>query len=424
MAKRVFQTIRGMKDVIPSEQKYWDHIKEVFVKEVSNAGFERIITPVVEDAELFQRSVGEETDIVSKEMYTFKDKGGDLISLRPEGTAPVVRAYIEHGMNILPQPVKLFYIEPMFRYERPQAGRLRQHFQAGCEVLGEMDPIVDAELIVLAYRIFERINLSGLVVQINNIGCRDCRPKYIEEFLKFFKSNKSKFCKECNKRIKKNPLRILDCKEESCQKTLEGAPQILDFLCPGCHNHFKSVLELLDSLEIPYDLNPHLVRGLDYYTKTVFEIWTAKNGAQSSVCGGGRYDNLIELLGGKPTPAAGFAFGIERMIDVLEEQDIKFANYPKIQVFVAHLGDEAKIEALKLIDECRKADIPVVGALTKDTLKSQMRLADKMKTLITVIIGEQEVTEGTVILKQMDGGVQETLPRKDAIEELKKRLPK
>jgi len=422
MKTKLIQKIRGTYDILPTEQKYWRFIKEKAISVLEKAGFGRIDFPIFEDAFLFSRSVGEETDIVEKEMYIFRDRGDDILALRPEGTASVVRAYIENGMQSWTQPVKLYYEGPMFRYERPQAGRFRQFYQIGFEAIGDIDPTIDVEVISLTYDLCLSLGLKNLIIQINSIGCSRCRPRFTQDLINFVSDKKGAFCADCLKRMEKNPLRILDCKNPSCQKALSESPSILDSLCRECHDHFMKVLEYLDDLEIPYNLNTHLVRGLDYYTKTVFEIWTEKEGAQNAVAGGGRYDDLVELLGGKKTPAAGCAFGVERLVAELKNQQVEIPEEKPVKVFVAALGEEAKHEALKIINKCRRAGIGAVGDLSKETLKSQLKIADKLKVPITLILGQKELLDKTIILRQMEERVQEAIKESKIISELKKRL--
>lgn len=422
MAKiKPLQRVRGTYDVLPAEQKYWRFVEEKILRNLENAAFERIDLPIFEDAFLFSRSIGESTDIIEKEMYLFRDRGDNILALRPEGTASVVRAYIEHGMHTWTSPVKLYYAGPMFRYERPQAGRWRQFYQIGFEVLGEIDPLIDAEILALTYNICSELGLGQLIIQINSIGCRRCRPKFITKLVDYVSERQELFCIDCLRRIKNNPLRVLDCKNSSCQKALEEIPSILDSLCSSCHDHFKRVLEYLDELELPYNLNTRLVRGLDYYTKTVFELWS-ESGGQSALAGGGRYDDLVELLGGKDTPACGCAFGIERLIEELQAQNITIPEKPLAEVFVACLGEETKIPALKIINQCRKAGIATAGNLTKTTLKAQLKIADKLQVPLTLILGQKELIDGTVIVRHMEEGVQETIEVKGLVKEIKKRL--
>jgi histidyl-tRNA synthetase len=421
---KTVQKVRGTYDVLPLEQKYWQKVKNTSFSYLEGAGFERIDLPIFEDVYLFSRSVGETTDIIDKEMYVFRDRGDDILALRPEFTAPVVRAYIENGMKSLSQPVKLYYSGPVFRYDRPQAGRYRQFHQIGFEVLGEIDSIVDAEIISLTFRICQDLGLKNLIIQINSIGCARCRPKFISELVEYISKRREQFCEDCLKRIEKNPLRVLDCKDPRCQKALENIPSILDNLCKECHDHFTSVLEYLDELSIPYNLNTKLVRGLDYYTKTVFEVWNNEEGSQSSLGGGGRYDDLSSLLGGKKTPACGCAFGTDRLILEIKKQGIKILPKNPIQVFIAYLGDKAKIKSMKIIDECREAGIGAVGSLSPKTLKSQLNKADRLGVPLTLIIGEKEMIDGTVLIRHMEEGAQEVIDADKVVKELKKRLPK
>ena len=316
------QALRGMRDILPKEWEYWNYFFEKAERMAKNYGYNRIETPIVEETSLFIHSTGEDTDIVEKEMYKFITKGGDNVSLRPEGTPGIVRAYIENGMSSLPHPVKMYYSGQMFRYERPQAGRYRQFHHFGFEAIGDGFPILDVQIIQLSWKILESLGLGGLSVQINSIGCADCRKSYRKLLIDYYKAKKNKLCQDCKRRFEKNPLRLLDCKEDKCIRIAAFAPQMIDNLCAECHSHFKSVLEYLDEIELPYTLNPHLVRGLDYYTRTVFEIWPEKGEmAGITLAGGGRYDGLVEFLGGESVPAIGAAIGIERVIEELKIQE-------------------------------------------------------------------------------------------------------
>ncbi|HJZ13344.1 MAG TPA: histidine--tRNA ligase, partial [Acidobacteriota bacterium] len=329
-------------------------------------GFERIDTPAIESSDLYALSAGETTDVVEKQMYTFKSRGGDPLTLRPEGTISVMRSFLEHGMQQLPQPVKLYYMAPMFRYEQPQAGRYRQHHQAGFEVLGDQDPIYDAQVIYVCLLAGEELGLKNLSVEINSIGCSKCRPAYRSQLLRYYRSRTAKLCKDCKRRMKKNPLRLLDCKEEKCQQMHVNAPNLIDHLCQECHDHFKLVLEYLDETSIPYVLNSHLVRGFDYYTKTVFEVFLedehVEGGSEKShqrsklaLGGGGRYDNLAKALGGKDVPAVGGSLGMERIIGVMKKQDVKVPTLFKPEVFLIQLGALSKKKSLRLFEDLRKA---------------------------------------------------------------------
>ena len=350
----MYQAPRGTTDILPKEQAYWRYIEQKMVDVCKLYGYERIDTPAFEDTGLFARSIGEESDIVKKEMYTFEDRGGNKVTLRPEGTAPVCRAYIEHGLHNLPQPVKLYYFAAIFRYERPQAGRYRQHYQFGYEAIGDGDPTLDAEVIDMAWQFFQSLNLQHLSLQLNSIGCKQCRPAYLTALKDYYADCTADLCPDCKTRLKRNPLRLLDCKKPSCQQVANSAPRSVDHLCPECDTHFNQLQKYLGLLGLPFEINHRLVRGLDYYTKTVFEIQPEAEGAQSTLGGGGRYDDLIEELGGKPTPAIGFAAGIERIILNLKKQNIPVPLLPRPQVFIAFIGDEARDEAIKLAATLRR----------------------------------------------------------------------
>jgi histidyl-tRNA synthetase len=367
-------------------------------------------TPVFEDAQIFTKTVAGGTDIVDKEMYIFEDKSGQELALRAEGTAPVCRAYLEHGLFNLPQPVKLYYIGPAFRYERPQSGRYRQHHQFGFEALGEADPALDVEVIEMARQFFSSLGLSQFSVHLNSIGCKLCRPGYLEVLRQHYSGYTDRLCPDCKARLVKNPLRLLDCKKISCQEIAKTAPKIPDYLCPECQLHFQSVQKYLGAMSIPFQLNPRLVRGLDYYTRTVFEVEPQEKGGQSTLGGGGRYDNLIEELGGKPTPAVGFAAGLERIILNLKEQKLDIPALPKPDAFIAYLEEEAKIEAMKIASELRKAGIAVIMATGDKSLRGQMRQANSLGIAYALILGEQEISKRNVMLRDMRSGEQKTIP--------------
>jgi len=354
--------------------------------------------------------MGEGTDIAEKEMYTFEDRGGSLVTLRPEGTAPVCRAYLEHGLKNLPQPVRLYYIASIFRYERPQAGRYRQHYQFGYEAIGDDDPALDAEVIDMAWQFFQSLNLHHLSLHLNSIGCKQCRPEYLAALKNYYANYAHDLCPDCKIRLRRNPLRLLDCKKPLCQQIANSAPRSIDYLCPQCETHFNRLKQYLELLRLPFIVNHCLVRGLDYYTKTVFEIQPEAEGAQSTLGGGGRYDNLIEELGGKPTPALGFAAGIERIILNLKKQNVPIPPLPRPQVFIAYIGDEARDESIKLADILRKNGIGVIKALGSKSLKAQLRQANALGVDYAVIIGEQEIKSGTVILRDMINAQQKTIP--------------
>ena len=406
----LYQAPRGTSDILPKEQAYWRYVEQKAVNVCQLYGYQRIDVPAFEDTRLFSRTVGEGTDIVEKEMYTFEDRGGNKITLLPEGTAPICRAYIEHGLHNLPQPVKLYYITSVFRYERPQAGRYRQHHQFGCEAIGDDDPALDAEVISIAWQFFVSLGLSDFSLQINSIGCKKCRPGYLTILTAYYANRTDELCPECKTRLKRNPLRLLDCKKPSCQQAANSAPRSIDHLCPECGEHFNQLRRYLGLLEIPYEVNHRLVRGLDYYTRTVFEVQPEEEKAQSTLSGGGRYDDLIEELGGKPTPALGFACGIERIIFNLKKQNVTIPPLPRPQVFIAHLGDEARDEALKLASTLRQAGIGVIEAIGSRSLKAQLRQANALNIGQAVIIVEDEVRTGTVTLRDMTTSQQKTIP--------------
>lgn len=405
----MYKAPRGTADILPEEQGYWRFAEHRAVSLCRLYGYQRLDTPAFEDAQLFTRSIGEGTDIVTKEMYTFKDRSDNILALRPEGTAPVCRAYLEHGMDNLPQPVKLYYLAAIFRYERPQAGRYRQHYQFGFEAIGDGDPALDAEVVEMAWRFFELLNISGLYLYLNSIGCKACRPRYLENLKSYYSDQLSGLCPDCKSRFEKNPLRLLDCKKASCNVVAEAAPKSIDFLCRECLAHFEAVVGYLEALKLPFELNHRLVRGLDYYTKTVFEVQPPGEGAQSALGGGGRYDDLIQELGGKATPAIGFAAGMERIVLNLKKQKVAVPDLTAPPVFIAHLGNEAKLEAMKLASTLRKDGIAAVMATGDRSLKGQLRQANSLGSNYAAIIGEDEVKGGTVTLRNMVTGEQKTV---------------
>jgi len=405
----LYRAPRGTSDILPKEQAYWRYIEQKVVNACQLYSYERIDAPAFEDTQLFSRSVGEDTDIVEKQMYTFQDRGGNKITLRPEGTAPVCRAYLEHGLHNLPQPVKLYYIASIFRYERPQAGRYRQHYQFGYEAIGDDDPTLDAEVIDMAWQFFLSLNLHHLSLQLNSIGCKKCRPGYLAVLKDYYANYTHDLCSDCKTRLNRNPLRLLDCKQSLCQQIASSAPRSIDHLCQQCDEHFNRLKRYLALLDLPFVINHCLVRGLDYYTRTVFEVQPEAGGAQTTLGGGGRYDDLIEELGGKPTPAIGFAAGIERIILNLKKQDVSVPPLPRPQVFIAHIGDETKDEAMKLAATLRKNGIGVIKALGNKSLKAQLRQANNLGAHYAVIIGDQEIKTGTVILRDMTTAQQKTI---------------
>jgi histidyl-tRNA synthetase len=414
-----FQAPKGVHDILPKDHEYYTFIKKVVRHRCRQAGFRRITTPIFESTDVFARSIGDTSDIVSKEMYTFEDKKGRSLTLKPEGTAGVVRSYIQSGMSSWPQPVELYYIEPHFRYDRPQKGRYRQFWQFGYEVIGESDPAIDAQIIYLSQKILDDLGISQLfTVQLNSIGCPACRPTYLQTLKDYYYGKERSLCSNCKGRLEKNPLRLLDCKEEDCQILAQIAPKLSDYLCEECKEYDSHVKEFLDEMNIEYVENPSLVRGLDYYTKTVFEFWDRTDGAQNAIGGGGRYDGLVELMGGQPTPAIGFAAGMERIIANMKREKIRVPQKDDLHVFVAQLGQEAKKKCLPLIMDLRDAGIKTMGALGKGSIKTQLRLADKFEVPYTVIIGLTEVREGTAIIRDMKVGSQKTVAIEDVVDEI------
>ena len=424
--KPKFQSPTGMHDILPPEQKYFQKIYEVSENIANFYQFQKIETPILEETELFSKGIGFSTDIVGKQMFSLRTKGGDYLTLRPEGTAPVVRAYIEHGMFNLPQPVKLWYFGPNFRYEKPQAGRYRQFWQFGFEVFGEESPVIDAQIIQIFYNILRELKLKNLIIDINSIGDNQCRPYYKKLLVSYFRSRESSLCADCRRRLRENPLRILDCQEEKCQRIISQAPQMIDHLCENCHSHFKEVLEFLDEIELPYHLNPYLVRGLDYYTKTVFEIYEESEEGRvlGALTGGGRYDALVKLLGGKDTPAVGASTGIERMIAAMKTKAVRLPQESRPKIYLAQLGALAKRKSLRLLEDFRAAKIQVSESFGRDSLKAQLARADKIEVKYTLILGQREALEGTIIIRDMETGSQETIKTEKVVKEIKKKLKK
>lgn len=421
-----------MHDILPEDEKYFRKIVEVAESILHFYGFGKIDTPILEQTDLFAKGTGQSTDIVQKQMFSLKTRGEDYLTLRPEFTPGIVRSYIEHGMTALPQPIKVYSYGPVFRYENPQAGRFRQFNQLDIEVIGEKSAVKDAQLIQIFYNIIKELKIKNVIVEINSIGDSQCRPYYKKLLTNYLKSRDHSLCGDCRRRMKENPLRFLDCKEEKCQPVKAQAPQILDHLCEECRNHFKEVLEFLDEIEVPYRLNPYLVRGLDYYTKTVFEIFQeqenkTENDSPIALVGGGRYDGLAKLLGGKDTPACGGAMGVERVIGLLKVEDQKKQKEePEIEeeIFLAQLGDLAKRKSLKLLEDFRKARIGIAESFGRDSLKAQLGKANNMKAKFTLILGQKEALEGTVIVKDMASGKQETIKMEKAVEEVRKKIRK
>lgn len=413
---------RGTGDVLPGEVFKWRYLEDTIRSICREYNYEEIRTPIFEHTELFERGVGDTTDIVEKEMYTFRDRGDRSITLRPEGTAPAVRAYLENKLYAGPQPVKLFYTGPMFRYDRPQSGRYRQFHQFGVEVFGSHDPAVDAEVMAMAMDIYSRLGLQGLELHINSVGCPNCRPLLRDKLQEFFRPALPELCPNCQGRYQRNPMRILDCKGTRCGELGQDAPTTLDCLCGECSGHFEAVKEYLDLLSIPYIINRRLVRGLDYYTHTAFEIMARDIGAQSSVGGGGRYNGLIEACGGPPTPGIGYALGLERIILAMERQGLNFPQPRGTDVFVVTADREAEKEAFKILFALRKSGINADKDYMERSLKAQMKFAGKVNPRFTLILGSNELARGTAGVKDMTSGVQEEMPLSDLIGKLKATL--
>ena len=409
MAKGLFQSPKGVRDILPAEQVYWRRVEDAIRKIVDLYGYERLDLPVFEETALFQRGVGEATDIVEKEMYTFQDKGENSMTLRPEFTAGVMRAYIQNNMDQWPKPAKLYSVGPVFRYERPQAGRFRQFSQFNVEALGEADPALDFEIMSLAYSLYDELGFENLSFQINSIGCPQCRPQFLARLTEYYQARHADICTDCQTRLGKNPLRLLDCKQAQCQPIIHDAPQITDCLCDECRDHFAALRGYLDDAGRPYTLNPLMVRGLDYYTKTVFEVWAQGIGAQNAVCGGGRYDGLAEILGGNPMPGIGFAAGIDRIVMTLMAQDHLKLDRPAPTAFFVTQGQGTKAQAVRLMSELRAAGVAAMMAFGDRSLKAQFKEADKRGAVYTVVLGEDEMASSSVTLRRMDGGDQETV---------------
>jgi histidyl-tRNA synthetase len=423
----LLQPPRGMRDILPKDQPYWQQVRRVSEKAAADFGYRRIDLPLVEFTNLFTRGIGTGTDVVEKEMYSFTTKGGEKVSLRPEFTAGIARSYIQNGMQVEPKPVKLFYFGPCYRYDRPQEGRFREFFQFGCEAFGEQDAIVDAQMVQMAWRIVFQLGIKNVTVHINSIGCPVCRKQYRNLLVSYFQSKRQKLCIDCKKRLETNPLRILDCKEDKCTMVSQNSPQSVDHLCEECRSHFKDLLEYLDELDIPFEIDPNLVRGLDYYTKTVFELFAGPVGEgvkKNALGGGGRYDGLVKLLGGEDTPAVGFAIGLDRIAAEMKKTGAKAYQAPKPKVFLAQLGSFAKRKSLRMFESLERAGVVVAESFGRGSLKSQLKIADRLGVELTLILGQKEAIDGTVILKEMASGTQEVVTAAKIVDEVKKRLKK
>ncbi len=424
--KKSLATPRGMRDILPEEFLYYDYILKTARKLFEYYGYYRIETPILEKAELFIRTSGKESEVVHKEMYTLRTKDkGEVLALRPEGTAPVIRAYIENALFNKPQPVKLYYFGPYFRHEKPQFGRYREFYQLGIEAIGDPDPALDTQVIFLTYLLLGQLGLDKkrIFFKLNSIGCKECRRSYIRELKKYYKKNYSKICSDCRRRLKTNPLRVLDCKKEQCQEIKEGAPNILDYLCEECKSHFKRLLENLDALNIPYILDKTVVRGLDYYTRTVFEVFLEGEKENLALGGGGRYDLLSKSLKGPDKPGVGVALGVERLIETLKKNKIKL-QLPQPDVFLVQMGDEAKRVGFQLLEKLRQEGIKIAENIGKNSLRAQLKNADRLNTPFVLILGQEEVLNGMIILKDMRSGLQETFAIDKIIKVLKERLKK
>jgi histidyl-tRNA synthetase len=402
----ITKKIKGTEDVLPKDSYRWQFVEDVMRKESAAYGFKEIRTPVFEHTELFARGVGQTTDVVQKEMYTFDTKGGESVTLRPEGTAGAARAVLEHGLVNDSLPIKASYFVSCYRYEKPQAGRLREFHQFGLECYGTHSPVADAELICAAQSIFDRLGIKQLRLEINSIGCPTCRAEYHKALKEYFYGYKDELCETCNSRLEKNPMRILDCKSPVCSKIAQGAPKITDYLCDECKEHFASVQKYLDAAGVEYTVNPTIVRGLDYYTKTVFEFVTDFIGAQGTVCGGGRYDGLIEELGGKHLPSLGFAMGIERLLMLMDKQGIEIPKPSTCDLYVAVMGESASLKSFEIIKAVRSCGLIAETDIVGRGLRAQMKYADKIGAKFSMVLGDNEIEQGKAVIKNMSSGEQ------------------
>lgn len=410
---------KGTNDILPGQVEKWQYIERIIAEICHEYGFNEIRTPIFESTELFLRGVGDTTDVVEKEMYTFTDKGQRSLTLRPELTASSVRAFVEHKMYAQPLPIKVYYVGPMFRYANVQAGRYRQFHQFGIEVFGSEDPIIDAEVISMAMDFYNRLGLRDLELHINSVGCARCRPLHREKLHDYLRDKLDKLCGLCQSRFERNPMRILDCKEKSCQQASAGAPTTINCLCDSCAESFEKVKKYLDSIGVKYIIDERLVRGLDYYTHTAFEIMANDIGAQSSIGGGGRYNGLVEEVGGPSTPGIGFALGLERILATMERQGIEIPIRNKADVYLAVLGEESKLEAFKLLDSLRKEGIAAETDNMNRSLKAQLKHANRINSQYTVILGENELKQGRAVVKNMESGEQEEVSLNNLVDYLK-----
>lgn len=419
-ARGKFQTLRGMRDILPEDAELYRQVEQTFWDVTRRHGFDEIRTPVLEQADLFTRTVGSSTDIVHKEMYTFNDRSDHSVTLRPEGTAGVARAYLEHGFGSRPQPVRLAYQANMYRYERPQSGRYREHEQFGLEVFGSNDPAIDAQVMLVCWQVFQALGLGDVSFQVNSIG-EDASKRAIRKLIVDTLSPVAdKLSDDAKRQLKDNPLRVLDAKDPQTRELVEQIPPLIDQLTKEDRQHFTAVLEYLDSVHVPYELNPHLVRGLDYYTRTVFECWDADG---TAFMAGGRYDKLVETLGGPPVPGVGAGNGIDRIVELVRKRRKGGHGLSPVQVFVVQLGEVAKQLAFGLVDQLTTAGISVTSALGKDSIRAQLKQADKLGVAIALIIGQKEAMDRSIIIRDMASGMQDTVPVKDVVKEVQTRLP-
>ncbi|MBN1560050.1 histidine--tRNA ligase [candidate division KSB1 bacterium] len=417
-----YKSITGVRDILPDEQPYWRTIEKKIYEITQLYGYLRVDPPILEKTALFVRGVGDATDIVEKEMYSFIDKGENDVTMRPEFTAGFMRLYLENGLHKLPKPIKLFTIGPIFRYERPAAGRFRQHTQFNVEAVGESDPALDLEVMSIAWQLYAELGFSGLLFQLNSTGCPVCRPDYVDKLRDYYRPHVDSICDDCRRRLERNALRLLDCKKEQCQPIIARAPIISDHLCRECDDHFTLLQSYLDLTGRPYEVNPRLVRGLDYYTKTVFEVWAQGIGAQKAMCGGGRYDGLIEQLGGEPTPGIGFGSGIERIIMSMQEQGLAPEPIAAPSVFLAHFGEDARRSAIQLTFSLRAHKIGALLSFGSKSIKTMMRNADRQNARFAILIGEDELRQNAVAVKDLRESTQITVPMADVVAFLADRL--
>ena len=420
--KSIYQTVKGMHDILPKEEEYWRPMLENGWEISSLHDFTYMETPILEKAELFTTGIGEHTDIIEKEMFAFTTRGKEQVVLRPEGTTPIMRSYLGNHLGHFASPLKVFYWGPMFRYERPQAGRFRQFHQWGYEIIGDGDPFYDVQIILVTLNFLSALKIKDVNVKINTVGCKVCRPTYRKKLIAFYRANKKKICEDCERRLDKNPLRLLDCKEKDCRELREEAPIILNHLCQSCNTHFKAVLELVEENVINYEPDPYLVRGLDYYSRTVFEV-TLPDKPDFALAGGGRYDYLSETLGaGRAIPAVGVSLGLERLISYIKDQKIDLNHKKKPSAFFVIVGEEAKKRGICLMNELRGAGVRVLENVGKKSLGNQLKSADRAKSKISLIFGQKECFEDTIIIRDMKTGAQETIPLARIVTEVKKRL--